>query len=116
MMNITSECSVVAEVLIEGAPAAVCTVAIPVGIYMFNPAITATSCAPWIWLNTNPAFKEMIKLATELGCVIVMEVSSKDHKVSIIDFKNGANQIKQTYKALNTPSGMMWLVRYLSAR
>lgn len=105
-MNITSECSAVAELIVEVAPPVACAA----GTYTANPYF----CGPLFWLNANPGYKNMVKFATEQGCDVVVEVGPKYFKIVLKDTKRGIAKAKRTYQTINTPLGMMWLMRYLS--
>lgn len=92
--------------MIEVVPPATCAV----GVYTVQPHF----CGPMLWLNANPGWKDLIKKGTELGCDFTVEVGVKEFKVIVSDTKEGVSKVKQTYRALNTPAGMEWLMRYLS--
>ena len=106
MTVITTPCSAVAEVMIEVVPPAACAV----GVYTLNPQ----TCGPWMWLTAHPGYKEVAKRAVELGCDVAVEAGPKYYKIIIHDTERGVRKAKQTYRALNTPHGMAWLMRYLS--
>jgi hypothetical protein len=105
-MEITSECSVVAELLIMAAPPAVCAA----GIYLANPGF----CGPLWWLNSNPSYKKMVSLATEKSCDVAVEVGPKYYKILLRDTKRRMVKVKKTNKVFNSYEGIWWLMRYLS--
>ena len=108
MPVVTTGCSGFAEVVIEVVPPAACAV----GVHALNPEL----CAPWFWLTANPAYKEVAKFAIEKGCDIVVDAGPDYYRVTLREAEKNADTAKRTFKALNTPQGMMWLMRVLSAR
>ena len=106
MPSITTGCSAVAEVIIEVAPPALCAA----GMYAVNPEM----CRPWVWLTSNPAYKQMAKLAIEKGCDIAVEAGPDFYRIVLHDSKRSIRKTKRTYRALNKPAGMMRLMRYLT--
>lgn len=100
----------------------VCT---SVGIYaapaapiVCGSAAIATAVGKWA---TTPAGKELMTMAAEKSCDIVVEVGQTATEIMIVQAENALEDIRKTtqkaektYKALNTPQGISWLMRYMS--
>jgi hypothetical protein len=114
-------CKVVAEVMIETAshPATPWYLCSYSGA---NPLVCTTS-ASYSALLRDPAFKELNKVAAEKGCTVAVQVGEKVCRIVIVegaetvrDLDRALEHGKQTYRALNTANGIVWLMRYLSLR
>ena len=102
---ITTGCSGFAEVLIEGVPPAMCVA----GLYTVNPEL----CSPWYWLTSNPAFKDLLKFAVEHDCEVVVQAAPTYYKILLREAKK-TRHVKETYQALDSPSGIRWLMEKLT--
>jgi len=114
-------CKVLAEVLIETAanPATPWYLCAYSGA---NPTICATS-AGYNALLRDPAFKAVNKKAAALGCTVAVQAGEEVYRIAIVEGAKAARDVdralqhgKRTYRALNTPSGMQWLMHYLGTR
>lgn len=104
-MTITTVCSGFAEVTIEVVPPAMCAI----GVYTLNPQF----CTPWAWLVRQQDFKELHKKAVELGCDIVVQAGPSYYRIILREKKKVSRRARATYRALNTPAGIQWLMKRL---
>jgi hypothetical protein len=114
-VNITSECDIVAEVLVGVAPPAACGV----GLYLGQ----VHWCGPWMWLETNPAFKEVAKLAVAKGCELLVQHGPRStdakrgsYRLALKRGRGRGSETKRTFQALDTTQGLSWLHWHLTSR
>ena len=114
-----SACRILAEVVIETAanPATswyLCayTGAIP---------MICTASAAYNALLRDPAFKAVNKRAASLGCAVAVQAGEQVCRIAIVegakaarDIDRSLKQAGRTFRALNTRSGVHWLMHYLS--
>lgn len=118
-MKLTSECDIVAEVVVSAAPPAACGVGGLLGQVHW--------CGPWMWLEANPAFKEVARLAVAKGCELLVEHGARrtaagggsqrdsNRMVSRRPQGRGAEP-RRSYRARGASQGLSWLHAYLTSR
>ncbi len=127
----SDSCKVLAAVTVEGlsymgkSPVPgiyICTVS---GVYfpastplVCGSAAAATAVGKWA---TTAGGKKLIKSAAELGCNIAVEVGERSTKFLLVKggqisekVSRGIYQAEKTYRAINTPEGVNWLMNYLT--
>jgi|GEM_PF-6699200 len=127
------KCKLIAEVTIEGlttlgkAPAMGTYICVqsaatvpPASPYIC--AGTASATAIGTWLNSGgPALQKVSKVALGKGCQVVVTIGENNAKIMLIEAKKKIKQAEisrqkaiRQFKALDTPQGLSWLIRYLS--
>ncbi|MFC1889199.1 hypothetical protein ACFL4G_05525 [Thermodesulfobacteriota bacterium] len=115
----STTCKVLAEVFVEMAshpttPWYLCSYS------GGNPAICATSAA-YNSLLRDPTFKAVNKKAAALGCTVAVKAAEEVYQIVIVEGAETAQDIdraigygRQLHHALNTRSGIHWLMSVLS--
>ncbi|MCB0654685.1 MAG: hypothetical protein KDC57_01050 [Saprospiraceae bacterium] len=125
-------CKVLATVTVEGlayfgkSPQAGAYVCASSMVYfpVSSPAVcSAATVATTVgkWASTD-AGKKLLTMATEKGCDLFVYAGTEVTKFVVVQGKASAHEIQQkaqmakkTFRALNTPQGMHWLMQYLSS-
>jgi len=127
----SSTCKIMASVAVDGldyfgkspVPGIYLCTAAGVQIPPLAPAVCSGAAGAHVvgrWLQ-NPSAKKLAEKALAGGCSLGVRVTDDATELLVIEgaqtirrVEDAAHQAKTTYKALNTPEGMTWLMRYLT--